>query len=82
MLGEPKGGFSEQASADDRPSAPIGVVRAACKANKQTVVFGNVSHSVVSLLGMEDVREIVANRNTSSANGPSHHGHHQLNVRR
>lgn len=60
VLGEPKGGLSEHTSPEDRHSTPIGVVRAACKASKQTVVIGTVAHSVISLLGVDEVRGILA----------------------
>lgn len=49
-------GLDDHAPPGSRPTAPIGVVRAACKAKKATVLFGGHQQSVVRLLGDEEVR--------------------------
>lgn len=51
-------GLDETVPAEHRPTSPIGVVRAACKANKPTVHFGGMMNSVLKLLGDEEVRSI------------------------
>ena len=49
-------GLSESLHPDMRPTAPIGVVRAACKAGKTHVFFGGAQQPVGVLLGDEEVR--------------------------
>ena len=59
--------LSERTEPDCRPSAPIGIVRAAAKAGKPTVHFGGAAHDVLRLLGEEEVRAIQA----ASAQAPT-----------
>ena len=49
-------GLNDRSPPESRPTAPIGVVRAACKAHKPTVLFGGQQQSVIRLLGEEEVR--------------------------
>ena len=49
-------GLSETIPPPQRPTVPIGTVRAACKAGKATIHFGGSQQSVLQLLGDEEVR--------------------------
>ena len=49
-------GLDDASPVTARPTAPIGTVRAACKAGKAAVHFGGQSQSVLALLGEEEVR--------------------------
>ena len=49
-------GLDDESPPERRPTAPIGVVRAACKAGKTHVHFGGANQSILQLLGDEEVR--------------------------
>ena len=53
-------GLDESMLPDMRPTAPIGVVRAACKAGKRHIHFGGANQLVSTLLGGEETRQILA----------------------
>ena len=64
------GNLDERSPPETRPTAPIGVVRSACKAGKTTVHFGGASHSIQRLLGDEEIRAIQASGNAPGKTGP------------
>jgi len=64
------GNLDERSPPETRPTAPIGVVRSACKAGKTTVLFGGASHSIQRLLGDEEIRAIQASGNAPGKAGP------------
>ena len=63
-------GLDETIPPDMRPTAPIGVVRAACKAGKAHVHFGGSNESIALLLGSEETRQTLASAPPRKASPP------------